>query len=148
MNNNIEPDRSTAVHEEYMAEVKRLVDGQVERLYELVQAGAASAAATPGGTRIEVTRDGDDISASSGERSVSFHMEEITNVADETERVQKFPSEQAHCTVRAPNGATETLVLHRLGTGNDIGYAWLHAKTQRPVDEADLAAMLRAMLFA
>ncbi len=149
MNDNSEMDRATAVHEEYMTEVERLVDGQVERLHEMVRAGAASASATgQGAARIEVTRDGDDITASSGGREVRFHIEEITEVADENERAQKFPAEQAHCTVRAPNGTTETLVLQRLGTGNDIGYAWLHANSQRIVDEADLAAMLRAMLFA
>lgn len=145
--NDSDTERAEAIHDEYMSEARQLIAAQIDKLYRMVtDAATMIATGTHGAPRIEVSRDGNDITASCGGRTMRFHAESIADVPEGGDPANEFPGGQARCTIQMPDGATETWVLHRTSIGTNIQYAWLHAKTQALVGETELTETLRQAL--
>ena len=138
-------ERAEAAHQEYLAEAQRLVDQQFEVLGALVSAAAGTHAAA--GRHVEVTRSNHTLTATSGERSVVFTVEAVTDLPEGADRARDFPTGQARCTVRTPDGETTEWVLRRAGAGEDIRYTWVRSVSQEPIGEQDVTALLQS-LFA
>jgi hypothetical protein len=136
--------RAAAAHQEYLAEAQQLVDQQFEALATMVTAAGTHAA---GGRHADVTRSHHTLTATSGERSVVFTVEAVTDLPEGADRARDFPTGQARCTVHAPDGTTEEWVLHRIGAGDDIRYMWVRSVSEEPIGEQDVAALLQS-LFA
>jgi len=136
-------------HQEYLAETKRLVDQEIESLFALIVSAAARAAATvSSGRQPAVTRNAHALQVANGARAATFEVEAITDLPADVDRAQAFPTSQARCALRGPDGATEEWELHRIGAGNAApGYTWMYAKTETPVSEESIAQSLQT-LFA
>ena len=136
--------RAVAAHEEYLAEVKQLVEHHFEALAAMVTAAATHAAA---GRHADVTRTNHTLTVTGGDRSVVFTVEAVTDLPEGADRALDFPTGQARCIVHAPDGTTEEWVLRRTGAGEDIRYTWVRTVSEEPIGEQDVAALLQS-LFA
>lgn len=140
-------ERAAAAHQEYLAEVRQLVDQQVGALAEMVSAAATHVAThAAGGQHVDVTRDDHTLKATSGERSVVFAVEAVTDLPEGADRALDFPTGQARCIVRTSDGASEEWVLHRAGAGESLHYSWVRAESQTPIGEQDVAALVRSLV--
>jgi hypothetical protein len=137
-------EHAAAAHREYLAEAQQLVDQQFEALAAMVSAAATHAA---GGRHADVTRSNHTLTVTSGDRSVVFTVEAVTDLPEGADRARDFPTGQARCIVQTPDSATTEWVLHRVGAGEDIRYTWVHSVSQEPIGEQDVAALLQS-LFA
>ena len=133
---------AAAAHEEYLAEVKQLVDQHFEALAAMVTAAATHAA----GGRAGVTRHNHTLTVTGGDRSVVFTVEAVTDLPEGADRARDFPTGQARCIVQAPDGTTAEWVLHRAGAGDNIHYTWARSVSQEPIGEQDVAALLQSSL--
>ena len=136
--------RAVAAHEEYLAEVQQLVEQHFEALAAIVTAAATHTAA---GRHVDVTRDNHTLTVTSGDRSVVFTVEAVTDLPEGADRALDFPTGQARCTVQTPDGETTEWILRRAGAGEDIRYTWVRSISQEPIGEPDVAALLQ-LLFA
>jgi hypothetical protein len=136
--------RAAAAHEEYLAEVKQLVEHHFEALAAMVTAAAKHAAA---GRHADVTRTNHTLTVTGGDRSVVFTVEAVTDLPEGADRALDFPTGQARCTVQTPDGETTEWVLRRAGAGEDIRYTWVRSVSQEPIGEQDVTALLQS-LFA
>ena len=136
--------RAAAAHEEYLAEVKQLVEHHFEALAAMVTAAATHAAA---GRHADVTRTNHTLTVTGGDRSVVFTVEAVTDLPEGADRALDFPTGQARCIVQTPDGETREWVLRRAGAGEDIRYTWVRSVSQEPIGEQDVAALLHS-LFA
>ena len=136
--------RAVAAHEEYLAEVKQLVEHHFEALAAMVTAAATHAAA---GRHADVTRTNHTLTVTGGDRSVVFTVEAVTDLPEGADRALDFPTGQARCTVQTPGGETTEWVLRRAGAGEDIRYTWVHSVSEEPIGEQDVAALVQS-LFA
>ena len=135
---------AVAAHEEYLAEVKQLVEQHFEALAAMVTAAATHAAA---GRHAGVTRTNHTLTVTGGDRSVVFTLEAVTDLPEGADRALDFPTGQARCTVQTPDGETTEWVLRRAGAGEDIRYMWVRSVSQEPIGEQDVTALLQS-LFA
>src|SRR5438067_7829039 len=135
--------RAAAAHQEYIAEVKQLVDQHFEALAALVSAAATHAA----GGHAAVTRHNHTLTVTDGDHDVVFTVEAVTDLPEGADRARDFPTGQARCIVQASDGMTEEWVLRRAGAGEDIRYTWVRSVSQEPIGEQDVAALLQS-LFA
>ena len=135
---------AVAAHEEYLAEVKQLVEHHFEAFAAMVTAAATHMA---GGRQVGVTRTNHTLTVTSGDHSVVFTVEAVTDLPEGADRALDFPTGQARCTVQAPGGETTEWVLRRAGAGEDIRYTWVRSVSQEPIGEQDVTALLRS-LFA
>lgn len=129
-------------HEEYLAEVRQMVDEQVAALFQMVSAAAArigASAAAQGG-------DGRTLTVSGNGRSATLAIEAVTDLPEGSDRAQEFPAGQARCTMTAADGAAQEWVLHRTGGGQTVSYAWVDANSRAQLDEAEIANRLQAAL--
>ena len=94
-----------------------------------------------------MTRSEHTLTASSGERSVVFKVEAVTDLPEGADRALDFPTGQARCIAQTPDGTTEEWVLHRAGAGESLHYTWVRAGSEVPIGEPDVAALLQS-LFA
>jgi hypothetical protein len=133
-----------AAHEEYLAEVKQLVERHFETLTAMVTAAATHMA---GGRQVGVTRTNHTLTVTSGDHSVVFTVEAVTDLPEGADRALDFPTGQARCTVQTPDGETTEWVLRRAGAGEDIRYTWVRSVSQEPIGEQDVTALLQS-LFA
>ena len=136
--------RAVAAHEEYLAEVKQLVEHHFEALAAMVTAAATHVA---GGRHVDVTCSNHTLTATSGERSAVFTVEAVTDLPEGADRALDFPTGQARCIVHVPDDTTEEWVLRRVGAGEDIRYTWVRSVSEESIGEQDVAALLRS-LFA
>ena len=136
--------RAGAAHEEYLAEVKQLVEHHFEALAAMVTAAATHVA---GGRHVDVRRSNHTLTATSGDRSADFTVEAVTDLPEGADRALDFPTGQARCIVHAPDGTTEEWVLRRVGAGEGIHYTWMRSVSEEPIGEQDVAALLQP-LFA
>lgn len=141
--------QAEAAHEEYLAEVRQLVDQQVAALFQMISAAASriGANATAGG---QAAQGGDNrtLEVSSGGQTASFAVEAVTDLPEGADRAQEFPAGQARCTMSGAAGTAEQWVLHRVGESGETQprYAWVPSGTERPLDEAQIADILRSAL--
>ena len=131
-------------HREYLDEAQRLIDEQVDALFQTI-AAAAERIAT-GARRIGLTRDGHTLTVSANGRAAVFQVEAITDMPDGSDRALKFATGQARCVLQAPDGTTYEWVLHRASAGDVPRYAWVQATTEQPIDEEQFAELLRSIL--
>jgi hypothetical protein len=136
--------RAVAAHEEYLAEVKQLVEHHFAALAAMVTAAATQTAA---GRHADVTRTNHTLTVTGGDRSVIFTVEAVTDLPEGADRALDFPTGQARCIVHAPDGTTEEWVLRRVGAGEGIHYTWMRSVSEEPIGEQDVAALLQP-LFA
>ena len=136
--------RAAAAHEEYLAEVKQLVEQHFEALAAMVTAAAIH---TAGDRPADVRRTNHTLTVTGGGRSAVFTVEAVTDLPEGADRALDFPTGQARCTVQIPDGTTEEWVLRRTGAGEDIRYTWVRSVSQEPIGEQDVAALLQS-LFA
>ena len=129
-------------HEEYLAEVRQLVDEQVAALFQMVSAAAARI----GATAASQGSDGRTLTVSGNGRSTTLAVEAVTDLPEGSDRAQEFPAGQARCTMTSGDGAAQEWVLHRIGEGQTVRYAWVDGNNQAQLDEAEIANRLQAAL--
>jgi hypothetical protein len=134
--------RAVAAHDEYLAEVKQLVEHHFEALAAMVTAATHAAA----GRHADVTRTNHTLTVTGGGRNVVFTVEAVTDLPEGADRALDFPTGQARCTVQTPDGETTEWVLRRAGAGEDIRYTWVRSVSQEPIGEQDVAALLQSLL--
>lgn len=137
---NTNSEYAAEAHKEYLAEAERLVDQQVEALFNRIsglasQAGAAQPVLAHNGRSLRIDRGG---------HAVSFDVEAITDLPEDTDRAQVFPVSQARCIVHALDGTTSEWQLHRLGEGNATPpYTWVNAQSGAPVSDEEIRQLLQ-----
>ena len=139
--------QAEAAHEEYLAEVRQLVDQQVAALFQMVSGAASRAGAGASGGAVPSVGQSDDnrtLTVSNGGRAVTFTVEAVTDLPEGSDRANAFPAGQARCIVSTPNGTIDEWVLHRVGGGETPQYTWMRSGTETPVDEAGVVALLQS----
>ncbi|HXT38140.1 MAG TPA: hypothetical protein VN837_21400 [Chloroflexota bacterium] len=137
-----------ARHAEYLAEVSRLVHDQVDALYAVQMAvierlPASNAVAT----RPTVTHGDRVIRVALGRCSVDIEARATSDLPEGASRAQIFPTGPAWGTARAPDGIIARWELRPVHADNaSPGYAWMVARTEIPVDEPEVAAVLGHLL--
>ncbi len=144
---NNDAEYGSEAHQEYLAETERLVDQEIEALFALIESAVARAATVASaGQQPAVTRDARALGVTNGARMAVFAVETITDLPEGVDRAQAFPTSQARCTMRGPDGATEQWELHRIGAGNAApGYTWMYARTDIPVSEERIAQSVQPL---
>jgi hypothetical protein len=138
-------DRAEAAHEEYMAEVARMVDEETAKLFARLEAVVGQVTADAPGGRYAVSRQGRSFSARNGNRTISAEVEAITDLQNEAERAQAFPNYQARCRILVDGQSVDEWVLRRTGSEGNVRYLWMAPRSDTPITEADIAADLQAL---
>ena len=89
--------QAESAHEEYLAEVRQLVDEQVAALFQMVSAAAARIGATAASGQARSRT----LTVSGDGRSATLAVEAVTDLPEGADRAQEFPSGQARCTMTA-----------------------------------------------
>jgi len=113
---------STEAHDEYVAEMTKLVDEQINALTTFISlARDRLAQQSPALASMTVTRVDQTITAATGAKTATFAITSVTDLPLE-DRAALMAEGQARCAVQGPDGVEEVWVLRRttiVPTGGD-----------------------------
>jgi hypothetical protein len=138
-------DRSEAAHQEYLAEVDRMVDDAAAGLFARLEAVLAQATGAAQGNQYMVSRQGRALTARTNNRTISAQVEAISDLPNESERAQAFPNYQARCRILVDDHLTEEWVLRRSGSERNVQYLWMVPRSDTPITESDIAGALQML---
>lgn len=146
--NNDEATRAAMAHAAYLAQTRQLVDAQTEALFGLLTTVLARARGyEPAARHADVSRQAHTLTVNACACSEVFTVQAISDLPDGANRALIFPTSQARCLIRAPDGGTTEWLLMRDYDGDTApSYAWMLAGSNTRVGEPEANGVLRSLL--